>query len=79
MKEIITGETGNGSQSIDQTVREIIRDPAVRSANLLFTTEDGTEGAIYLDTQKVAAVVVSWPGEQVAGERFQAEGTTEAT
>ena len=79
VKEIITGETGNGSQSIDQTVREIIKDPAVRSANLIFTTEDGIEGAIYLNTQKVAAVVMSWPGEQVPGEQFQAESTTGAT
>ena len=79
VKEIISGESGNGSQSIDQTVREIIKDPAVQSANLLFTTEDGTEGAIYLNTQKVAAVVTSWPGKRVPGEQLQTEDTVEAT
>lgn len=46
---------------VDQTVREIIRDPRIgASANLLFTTYDGREGAIYLDTEKVAAVITSW-------------------
>ena len=79
VKEIISGESGNGSQSIDQTVREIVKDPAVQSANLLFTTEDGTEGAIYLNTQKVAAVVTSWPGKRVPGEQLQTEDTVEAT
>jgi hypothetical protein len=47
--------------SVDQTVREVIKDPANgASANLLFTTPDGREGAIYLNTDKVAAVVTSW-------------------
>ena len=47
--------------SVDQTVREVIKDLANgASANLLFTTPDGREGAIYLNTDKVAAVVTSW-------------------
>ena len=47
--------------SVDQTVREVIKDPVNgASANLLFTTPDGREGAIYLNTDKVAAVVTSW-------------------
>jgi hypothetical protein len=54
----------NGQQrepSVDQTVREVIKDPLNgSSANLLFTTLDGREGAIYLNTDKVAAVVTSW-------------------
>src|SRR3712207_2928692 len=54
----------NGQQrepSVDQTVREVIKDPVSgSSANLLFTTPDGREGAIYLNTDKVAAVVTSW-------------------
>ena len=62
-REIITGG-GNGQHrgpSIDQTLREIIRDPAIgASANLLFTTPEGREGAIYLNTEKVAAVITSW-------------------
>ena len=55
---------GDGQQrepSVDQTIREVIKDPAVgASANLLFTTSDGKEGAIYLNTAKVAAVITSW-------------------
>jgi hypothetical protein len=62
-REIITGG-GNGQHrgpSIDQTVREVIRDPAIgASANLLFTTSDEREGAIYLNTEKVAAIITSW-------------------
>ena len=62
-KEISTNG-GNGQHrgpSIDQTVREVIRDPAIgASANLLFTTPDGREGAIYLNTEKVAAIITSW-------------------
>lgn len=54
----------NGQQrerSVDQTVREVIKDPANgAAANLLFTTPEGKEGAIYLNTDKVAAVVTSW-------------------
>lgn len=65
-REIHTTEIVNGKdqQAVDQTVRRIIKDPNIGpSANLLFTTEDGREGAIYLDTQKVAAVVTSWSTE----------------
>ena len=55
---------GDGQQrepSVDQTIREVIKDPAVgASANLVFTTPDGKEGAIYLNTEKVAAVITSW-------------------
>ena len=54
----------NGQQrerSVDQTVQEVIKDPANgAAANLLFTTPEGKEGAIYLNTDKVAAVVTSW-------------------
>ena len=56
--------TENGQQtlaSIDRMVREVIRDPAIgSSANLLFTTPDGREGAVYLNTEKVAAIITSW-------------------
>jgi hypothetical protein len=61
-REINTNENGQRrAPSIDETVREVIRDSAVgTSANLLFTTPDGREGAIYLDTEKVAAIITSW-------------------
>ncbi|CAA9461882.1 MAG: hypothetical protein AVDCRST_MAG28-3418 [uncultured Rubrobacteraceae bacterium] len=39
----------------------MIKDPAIgASANLLFTTHDRREGAIYLNTERVAAIVISW-------------------
>jgi hypothetical protein len=62
VKEITTNENGqHRGPAIDQTVREIIRDSAIgASANLLFTTPDGREGAIYLNTDKVAAIITSW-------------------
>lgn len=62
VRGINTNENGQQREpSIDQTVREVIKDPAIgASANLLFTTPDGREGAIYLNTDKVAAVVTSW-------------------
>jgi hypothetical protein len=62
VRGINTNENGQQREpSIDQTVREVIKDPTnVSSANLLFTTPDGREGAIYLNTDKVAAVVTSW-------------------
>jgi hypothetical protein len=62
VKEITTNENGQyRGPAIDQTVREIIRDSAIgASANLLFTTPDGREGAIYLNTDKVAAIITSW-------------------
>jgi hypothetical protein len=61
-KEITTNENGHHrGPAIDKTVREVIRDSAIgASANLLFTTPDGREGAIYLNTEKVAAVITSW-------------------
>jgi hypothetical protein len=61
-REINTNENGQQREpSVDQTVREVIKDPAIgASANLLFTTVDGKEGAIYLNTERVAAVVTSW-------------------
>jgi hypothetical protein len=61
-REITTNENGQHRGAyIDQTVREVIRDPAIgASANLLFTTADGREGAIYLNTEKVAAIITSW-------------------
>jgi hypothetical protein len=62
-REIATNDD-NGhyrGPSVDQTVREVIRDPAIgASANLLFVTPDGREGAIYLNTEKVAAIITSW-------------------
>ena len=62
----------NGQQrepSVDQTVREVIKDPANgAAANLLFTTPEGKEGAIYLNTDKVAAVVTSWSSAPVTDE-----------
>ncbi len=55
------GDGQKKEPSVDQTVREVIKDPATgASANLLFTTPDGREGAIYLNTERVAAVVTSW-------------------
>ena len=62
VKGINTNDNGQQREpSVDQTVREVIKDPVNgSSANLLFTTSDGREGAIYLNTDKVAAVVTSW-------------------
>ena len=62
VRGINTNEDGQQREpSVDQTVREVIKDPAIgASANLLFTTPDGREGAIYLNTERVAAVVTSW-------------------
>jgi hypothetical protein len=61
-REISTNDNGQErGLAIDQTVREVIRDSAIGdSANLLFTTPDGREGAIYLNTEKVAAIITSW-------------------
>lgn len=62
LRGINTNENGQQREpSVDQTVREVIKDPANgAAANLLFTTPEGKEGAIYLNTDKVAAVVTSW-------------------
>ena len=69
-REINTNEHTNNHANdrdqppVDHTMRQIIKDPTIGvSANLLFVTEDGREGAIYLNTEKVAAVVTSWWGE----------------
>src|SRR3954451_21723992 len=61
-REITTNENGqHRGAAIDQTVREVIRDSTIgASANLLFTTPDEREGAIYLNTDKVAAIITSW-------------------
>ena len=62
-REITTNDNGQLTRGPDiaQTVREVIRDSAIgASANLLFTTADGREGAIYLNTDKVAAIITSW-------------------
>jgi len=74
-REITTSENGQQKgPSIDQTVREVIRDPAIgASANLLFTTPDGREGAIYLNTEKVAAVITSWDSVPSIAEPIKAE------
>ncbi len=64
MHEIRTnGEASQASEraGVDQTVRAMIKDPINGEApNMLFSTDDGTEGAIYLNPEKVAAVVTSW-------------------
>jgi hypothetical protein len=62
VREISTNENGQQREpSIDQMIREVIKDSTIgASANLLFTTPDGREGAIYLNTEKVAAIVTSW-------------------
>lgn len=65
-----TNENGQQREpSVDHTVREVIKDPANgAAANLLFTTPEGKEGAIYLNTDKVAAVVTSWSSAPVTDE-----------
>ena len=61
VRGINTNENGQHREpSVDQTIREMIKDPANgAAANLHFTTPEGKEGAIYLNTDKVAAVVTS--------------------
>ena len=65
-----TNENGQQREpSVDHTVREVIKDPANGvAANLLFTTPEGKEGAVYLNTDKVAAVVTSWSSAPVTDE-----------
>src|SRR5215204_7050186 len=77
-REIITNENGqHRGPSIDQTIREVIRDPAIgASANLLFTTPEGREGAIYLNTEKVAAIITSWASVPSLEEPTKAELST---
>ena len=70
-REINTSDHANGREQppVDQTIRQIIKDPTIgASANLLFVTEDGREGSIYLNAEKVAAVVTSWLGESNQAE-----------
>lgn len=72
-----------GPSSIDRTMREVVRDPAIGTvANLLFTTPDGREGAIYLNSEKVAAIITSWDGvpnieQPIREEPTREEPTTE--
>lgn len=68
--EVRTNEhTNDREHPVDQTVRKIIKDPTTgTAANLLFTTDDGREGAIYLNTEKIAAVVTSWLEEPEQAE-----------
>ena len=67
-----------GPSSIDRTVREVVRDPGTGAlANLLFTTPDGREGAIYLNSEKVAAIITSWAGVPNIEEPTPEEPTTE--
>ena len=70
VRGINTNENGQQREpSVDQTVREVIKDPANgAAANLLFTKPEGKEGAIYLNTDKVAAVVTSWSSAPVTDE-----------
>ncbi|HLL38068.1 MAG TPA: hypothetical protein VK357_00170 [Rubrobacteraceae bacterium] len=59
-----TSTNGDGQRkeaSVDQTIREVIKDPAIgASASLLFMAPNGREGAIYLNTERVAAIVTAW-------------------
>ena len=67
-----------GPSSIDRTVREVVRDPAIGAvANLLFATPDGREGAIYLNSEKVAAIITSWTGVPSIEEPIKEEPATE--
>ena len=79
-REIITNENGqHRGPSIYQMIREVIRDPAIgASANLLFTTPEGREGAIYLNTEKVAAVITSWASVPSIEEPAKVEDATKA-
>jgi hypothetical protein len=74
-REITTSENGqHKGSSIGQTLREVIKDPAAgTSANLLFTTPEGQEGAIYLNTEKVAAIITSWASVPSITEPTKAE------
>jgi hypothetical protein len=74
-REITTNENEQQrGRALDQTVREVIRDPALgASANLLFTTPEGREGAIYLNTEKVAAIITSWASVPSMEEPSRAE------
>ena len=64
VRGINTNENGQHREpSVDQTIREVIKDPANGAAtNLLFTMPEGKEGAIYLNTNKVVTSWSSAPG-----------------
>jgi len=69
--EIRTNEPEHvrGRSSTDQTLREVIRNPAgEKEPNLLFTTNNGAQGAIYLNPEKVAAIVTCWTNESYEAE-----------
>jgi hypothetical protein len=74
LKEINTNENGRQREpSVDQTIREVIKDETIgASANLLYTTPDGREGAIYLNTEQVAAIVTSWSSMPTSVEEDRA-------
>jgi hypothetical protein len=81
VRGINTNENGQQREpSVDQTVREVIKDPANgAAANLLFTTPDGREGAIYVNTDKVAAVVTSWLSAPGTGPGYMHSATLLST
>lgn len=70
VRGINTNENGRQrGPSVDETIREVIQDETIgASANLLFTTPDGREGAIYLDTEQVTAIVTSWSSTPTLAE-----------
>jgi hypothetical protein len=72
------GDQTRERSNIDQTVREIIKDAASgeMAPNILFTTDDGMEGAIYLNPEKIAAVVTSRP-EDASWPKDSNEGSNQ--
>ena len=55
--------------NVDQTVREIIKNGNGKTApDLLFTTEEGWRGAVYLNPEHIAAVITSWEESASAQE-----------
>ena len=47
--------------NVDQTLREIIKNGNGKTApDLLFTTEEGMRGTVYLNPKHIAAVITSW-------------------
>ena len=47
--------------NVDRTLREIIKNGNGKTApDLLFTTEEGRRGAVYLNPKHIAAVITSW-------------------
>lgn len=76
VREINTNEHGRQREpSVDETIREVIKDETIgASANLLFTRPDGREGAIYLDTEQVTAIVTSWSSTPTLAEEARDAG-----